>query len=153
VSQKLDLEECLLDGNASVITEFCYNYFKKCDFSTDYKIETVCQNGLTKLFCGYFKGQYGIIEVEIIGLYPNEVDDIEENLIAVIEEKIRSIPKKRGLQNFNYEIRTNRIELRFYACEAEACEERDGILESLENLSPALEFLADYLLKRKIARS
>ena len=153
VSQRINLEECLLERNTNVITEFCLEYFKKCDFSTDYKIEAVCQDGLTKLFCGYFKGQYGIIEVEIVGLYPNEVEDIEQDLIAVIEEKIRSIPRKKGLQNFNYDIRSSRVGLRFYACKAEACEERESIIKSLEELSPALEFLADYLLKRKIAKS
>jgi hypothetical protein len=150
VSQKVSLEECLVDGDTSVITKFCVDYFQNCDFSTDYKIEVVCQNGLTKLFCGYFKNQYGIIEVEIVGLYPNEIEDIEENLIAIIDEKIRSVPKKRGLRNFNYEIGSNRVELRFYACESEDCEEKEGILQSLEELSPALEFLADYLRKRRV---
>ncbi|MCG3220481.1 MAG: hypothetical protein H7641_03790 [Candidatus Heimdallarchaeota archaeon] len=150
MSQKVSLEECLVDGDTGVITKFCVDYFKNCDFTTDYKIEAVCQNGLAKLFCGYFKGQYGIVAVEIIGLYPNEVEDIENDLILVIEEKIRSIPRKKGLQNFNYEIGTNRVVLRFYACETEVCDEKEGILQSLEKLSPALEFLADYLRKRRI---
>ena len=150
MSQKVNLEECLVEGDTGVITKFCIGYFQNCDFSTEYKIEVVCQNGLTKLFCGYFKNQYGIIEVEILGLYPNEIEDIEENLISVIEEKIRSIPKKRGLQNFNSEIGTNRVELRFYACKAESCDEKESILKSLEELSPALEFLADYIRRRRI---
>ncbi len=150
MSQKVSLEECLVEGDTNVITKFCVDYFQSCDFSSEYKIEAVCQSGLTKLFCGYFKNQYGIIEVEILGLYPNEIEDIEENLISVIDEKIRNIPKKRGLQNFNSEIGANRVELRFYACEAESCEEKEGILESLEELSPALEFLADYIRRRRV---
>ncbi|NPD87403.1 MAG: hypothetical protein HGN29_01685 [Asgard group archaeon] len=150
MSQKINLEECLVDGDTGVITKFCYDYFKNCDYTTEYKIEAVCQNGLTRLFCGYFKGQYGIVEVEIIGLYPNEIEDIEKDLIAVIEEKIRTIPRKRGLQNFNYEIGGNRVVLRLYACVSEVCEDKESVLQSLKELSPALEFLADYLQKRRI---
>ena len=150
MSQKVNLEECLVEGDTNVITKFCIDYFQNCDFSTDYKIEAVCQSGLTKLFCGYFKNQYGIIEIEIVGLYPNEIDDIEENLILIIDEKIRNIPKKRGLQNFNFEVGSNRVVLRFYACEVEDCDEKEGILDSLKDLSPALEFVADYIRRRRI---
>ena len=150
MSQKINLEECLVDGDTSVIIKFCNDYFQNCDFSTDYKIESVCQSGLTKLFCGYFKNQYGIVEVEIVGLYPNEIEDIEGDLISVLEEKLRTIPKKRGLQNFNNEVSTNRVVLRFYASVSEDLEEKESIIQSLEELSPALEFLADYLRRRKI---
>jgi hypothetical protein len=149
-SGKVNLEERLVEGDDKVIEKYCLDYFQNCDFSSEYKIEAVCTDGLLKLFCGYFRGKYGIIEIELVGLYPAEIEEIQNNVIVVIQERLSKIPKKMGLNNFNYVISEGRIVLRFYACESGECEEREEILKTMNDFSPALEFLAEFLRRRKI---
>ncbi|MHA1259442.1 MAG: hypothetical protein ACTSSG_00400 [Candidatus Heimdallarchaeaceae archaeon] len=149
---KVNLQDSLIEGDSKCLERFCREYFEKCDFSSEYKIEAVCSEGLMKLFCGYFKNQYGIIEIEIVGLYPAEIEEIESSLIAVMQEKMRDLPKRRGFGYFNYEISQGRVMLRLYAPEKGCCPEREDILKSIEDLSPALEFLNDFLRMRKISQ-
>lgn len=149
-SGKINLEDRLVEGDDKVIEKYCLDYFRDCDFSSEYKIEAVCSDGLLKLFCGYFRGKYGIIEIELVGLYPAEIEEIQNNVISVLQERLGKIPRKMGLNNFNYAISEGRIVLRFYACESGECEEREDILKTLNDFSPALEFLADFLRRRKV---
>ncbi|MFW9852671.1 MAG: hypothetical protein ACFFDS_07000, partial [Candidatus Thorarchaeota archaeon] len=100
--RKVNLENNLVEGDTSIIEEFCFEYFQNCEFTSDYKIEAVCPDGLLKLFCGYFKGKYGIIEIDLVGLYPGEIEEIEYSVIAVLQDRLRTLPKKKGLENFNY---------------------------------------------------
>ena len=148
--KKKNLESCLVTDGVEIIEDFCIDYFKKCDFSADYKLDAVCSSGLVKLFCGYFKGSYGIIEIEMVGLYPGEVEDILQNLISMLQEKVKAIPRKKGLELFNYDISEGRVVLRFYACETnrERYTENEDIIRSVYQLGPALEFIADYLKRR-----
>ena len=150
-TRKVNLENSLVEGDTKIIEEFCLEYFQNCEFSSDYKIEAVCTEGLLKLFCGYFRGRYGIIEIELVGLYPGEIEEIQNSLITVLQDRLRAVPKRNGLENFNYEISQGRVVLRFYASESGECdEERDDILNALKELTPALEFLADFLKRRKV---
>ncbi|MBY9001613.1 MAG: hypothetical protein KGD64_11895 [Candidatus Heimdallarchaeota archaeon] len=152
--KKTNLESCLVHEGVEIIEDFCIDYFKNCDFSSDYKLDAVCSAGLVKLFCGYFKGSYGIIEIEMVGLYPGEVDDIHQNLIGILQEKVNSIPRRKGLELFNYDISEGRVVLRFYACKSngEKYTENEDVIRSVYQLSPALEFIADYLKKRAVGK-
>jgi len=152
--RKVNLESCLVEDGIYAIEDLCIDYFKKCDFSSDYKLDDVCTAGLVKLFCGYFKGKYGIIEIEGVGLYPGELEDIQNNLIGTLQEKVKSIPRQQGLEIFNFETSTGRVVLRFYACRSnrEKFSEREDIIRSVYQLAPALEFVANYLIRRTVGK-
>lgn len=152
--RKVNLESRLVEDGIYAIEDLCIDYFKKCDFSTDYKLDAVCSSGLMKLFCGYFKGKYGIIEIEVVGLYPGELEDIQNNLIVTLQEKVKSIPRQQGLEIFNFEISTGRVVLRFYACRSnrEKFTEGEDIVRSVYQLAPALEFIANYLIRRTVGK-
>ena len=144
-TKKIRLYDCLEKGDEDIIEGFCINYFEDCEYNRDYTIEGVCPDGNIKLFCGYFKGEYGIIEIEIIGLYPTELENIKENLIPGLEERLLKVPKRWGRDRFNYEIATNRIEFRFYACKKSEKGEKSELIESIDELKPSLEFLERFL--------
>ncbi len=144
-TKNVRLYDCLEKGDEGIIEGFCINYFEECEYNRDYTIEGVCPDGNIKLFCGYFKGEYGIIEVEIIGLYPNELEKIQEILIPSIEENMLKVPKRWGRDRFNYEISGNRIEFRFYACKTSEKGEKIELIESVNELKSALETLERYL--------
>jgi len=152
--RKLNLESCLVEDGVHAIEDLCIDYFKKCDFTADYKIDEVCSSGLMKLFCGYFKGKYGIIEIECVGLYPGELEDIHNNLIGTLQEKVKSIPRQQGLELFNFEITPGRVVLRFYACKSnrDRFSEGDDVIRSVYQLAPALEFVANYLIRRTVGK-
>ena len=152
--RKMNLESCLVEYGVHAIEDLCINYFKKCDFTADYKLDEVCSSGLVKLFCGYFKGKYGIIEIEGVGLYPGELEDIQNNLIGTLQEKVKSIPRQQGLELFNFETSPGRVVLRFYACRTnrERFTEEDDIIRSVYQIAPALEFVANYLIRRTVGK-
>lgn len=139
------LYDCLEKGDDSIIVGFCISYFEDCEYSNDYTIEGVCPDGNMKLFCGYFKGEYGIIVIEIIGLYPNEIEKINEILIPNLEERMIKVPKRWGRERFNYEISGSRIVLRFYACKTSEKGEKVELIKSINELKPSLEFLERYM--------
>jgi hypothetical protein len=149
-TKHINLEECLEHGNGKVIEGFCLEYFQNCEFVQDYTIENICADGNIKLFCGYFKGEYGIIEIEVVGLYPKEIEEISTTLISEIQVQMLKVPKRWGRERFNYEIAGNRITLRFYACKKSDSGEKEEILGSLDELYPALETLENYLQTRII---
>jgi len=152
--QKINLESCLVKDGIYAIEDLCIEYFKQCDFSADYKLDEVCSAGLVKLFCGYFKDKYGIIVIESVGLYPGELEDIQNNLIGTLQEKVKSIPRQQGLEIFNFEISSGRVVLRFYACKSnrEKFTEGEDIIRSVYQLAPALEFIANYLMRRTVGK-
>ncbi len=152
--RKVNLESCLVEDGVHAIEDLCIDYFKKCDFGADYKIDAVCTSGLVKLFCGYFKGKYGIIEIEGVGLYPGELEDIQNNLIGTLQEKVKAIPRQQGLELFNFEISPGRVVLRFYACRTnrKRFSEGEDIIRSVYQIAPALEFVANYLIRRTVGK-
>ena len=150
--ERLDLEECLIHRGSKALEELIVDYFSRCEISTEYKIDVVCASGLMKLFCGFFKGYYGIIEIEIVGLYPNEIAEIEQNLMATLHEKLSMIPKRKGINNYNYEASSNRVIIRLYATESGECEEKEDILKRVRELSPAINFIAEFLLSSRAGR-
>ena len=139
------LYECLEKEEDGIIEGLCVNYFEDCEYNREYTIESVCPDGNIKLFCGYFKGEYGIIEIEIIGLYPTEIEKINEYLIPNLEERMLKVPKRWGRERFNYEITGNRIVLRFYACKTSEKGEKEELIHSISELRPSLEFLEKYM--------
>ncbi len=140
-----NLESCIESGQSNCIRDFCLEYIDNCDFSSSYQIDEVCTKGNTKLFCGYFKGVYGLIEIENIGLYPIEVEHIESHLIPGIRERIQHLPRRKGMDNFNYETTANGIVIRFYVIVSGDRPIKEELVKLVDDLSPALEFLTKYI--------
>lgn len=140
-----NLESCIEEGQANCIRNFCLEYIDNCDFSNSYQIDDVCTKGNTKLFCGYFKGVYGLIEIENVGLYPKEIEHIESNLIPGIRERIQNLPRKKGMDNFNYETTASGIVIRFYVVVSGDRPIKEELVKLVDDLSSALEFLTKYI--------
>jgi hypothetical protein len=87
-------------------------------------------------------------------LYPGELEDIQNNLIGTLQEKVKSIPRQQGLELFNFEISPRRVVLRFYACRTnrKRFSEGEDIIRSVYQIAPALEFVADYLIRRTVGK-
>jgi len=140
-----NLESCIEAGQTNAIKKFCFEYIDNCDFSSSYQIDEVCTKGNIKLYCGYFQGVYGLIIIEILGLYPKEIEHIESNLIPGIRERIQNLPRKRGMDNFNYETTANGIVIRFYVVVSGDRPVKEELVKLVNDLAPALEFLTKYI--------
>lgn len=92
-----------------------------------------------------FRGVYGLIIIEILGLYPTVIEHIESNLIPGIRERIQNLPRKRGMDNFNYETTANGIIIRFYVVVSGDKPVKEELVKLVDDLSPALEFLTKYI--------
>ena len=147
-----NLESCIEAGQTDVIKKFILEYIDNCDFSGSYQIDEVCIKGNTKLFCGYFKGVYGLIEIENTGLYPKEIEHIESILIPGIRERIQNLPRKKGMDNFNYETSAYGILIRFYVVVNGDKPVKEELVKLVDDLSPALEFLTKYIERVIIRR-
>lgn len=140
-----NLESCIEAGQTNCIRDFCLEYIDNCNFSSNYQIDEVCTKGNTKLFCGYFKGVYGLIEIQNTGLYPKEIEHIESNLIPGIRERIQNLPRKKGMDNFNYETTAYGVLIRFYVVVSGNRPVKEELVKLVDDLSPALVFLTKYI--------
>ena len=143
-----NLEHCVQHGDSKVIIDLVTKYFENKKLSASYIIEPVCTEGLSRLYCGYFRGAYGLIEIERVGLYPAEIEDIENKLLPVIQTKITNVPRVRGALPFAFEKTASSVILRFYAKVSDEEQAKENIIEIVNNeLAPVLELVARFLKK------
>ena len=143
-TQLRNLKYCLVHGGEYIIVQRVIEFFKDCKFKRDYEMGDVCPEGLIRLYCGYFKGKYVIIEIELARLYPKELEEIERHLLPKIHKAAIELPKVQNKMPFTYDIIGTIVVLRFYV----PCEDSDNtqvISKIQEYLSPALRIVAKFL--------
>lgn len=143
-----NLEQCVTQGDENALIDLVYKYFGSRELKDSYIIEPVCPEGLSRLYCGYFKGQYGLIEIELVGLYPAELEEIENKLFPNIQAKIAGVPRVRGSLPFSFETTDNSAILRFYAKVSDPENPNKDIISVVSNeLAPALILVTRFLKK------
>jgi len=143
-SQLRNLEYCLAHGGEDVIIQRVTDFFENCRFKRDYEMGDVCPEGLIRLYCGYFKERYTIIEIELARLYPKEVEEIERKLIPKLQESVIELPKIQNKMPFTYDLFGNTVVLRFYAPYNDTDSKK--VAQTIKDyLSPALITLGKFL--------